>query len=64
MLYTPMNLTEVEISVIADRLDDLLKSALVDIVYDVYLQREDSVLDGEISENDILRVITEIKRTL
>lgn len=64
MLYTPMNLTDDEISVIADRLDDLLKSALVDTVYDVYLQREDSVLDGEISENDILRVITEIKRTL
>jgi len=64
MLYTPMNLTDDEISVIADRLDDLLKSALIDTVYDVYLQREDSVLDGEISENDILRVITEIKRTL
>ncbi len=64
MLYAPMNLTDDEISVIADRLDNLLKSALVDTVYDVYLQREDSVLDGEISENDILRVITEIKRTL
>jgi len=59
-----MNLTKEEISAIADRMDDLMWQGFHDIVYDVYLQREDSVLDLEISDEDVAKIKTELKRTL
>tara|TARA_R110000824_G_scaffold318113_1_gene505362 strand:- start:701 stop:880 length:180 start_codon:yes stop_codon:yes gene_type:complete len=59
-----MNLTKEEISAIADRMDDLMWQGFYDIVYDVYLQREDSVLDLEISDEDVAKIKTELKRTL
>ena len=59
-----MNLTKEEISAIADRMDDLMWQGFHDIVYDVYLEREDSVLDLEISDEDVAKIKTELKRTL
>jgi len=59
-----MNLTKEEISEIANRMDDLMWHGFHDIVYDVYLQREDSVFDLEISDEDVAKIKTELKRTL
>ena len=57
-----MKLTDEEIKEIADRMDDLMWEGFTDIVYDVYLQREDSFLDAEILDSDVLRVRKELKK--
>ena len=57
-----MKLTDEEIKEIADRMDDLMWEGFTDIVYDVYLQREESFLDAEISDSDVLRVRKELKK--
>ena len=57
-----MKLTDEEIKEIADRMDDLMWEGFQDIVYDVYLQREDSFLDEEISDSDIIKVRKELKK--
>jgi len=57
-----MKLTDEEIKDIAVRMDDLMWEGFTDIVYDVYLQREESFLDAEISDSDVLRVRKELKK--
>jgi len=57
-----MKLTDEEIKEIADRMDDLMWEGFTDIVYDVYLQREESFLDAEISDSDVLRVRKELNK--
>ena len=57
-----MKLTDEEIKEIADRMDDLMWEGFHDIVYDVYLQREDSFLDEEISDSDVIKVREELKK--
>ena len=57
-----MKLTDEEIKEIADRMDDLMWEGFQDIVYDVYLQREDSFLDEEISDSDVIKVRKELKK--
>ena len=57
-----MQLTDEEIKEIADRMDDLMWEGFHDIVYDVYLQREDSFLDEEISDEDVIKVRKELKK--
>ena len=57
-----MQLTDEEIKEIADRMDDLMWEGFHDIVYDVYLQREDSFLDEEISDSDVIKVRKELKK--
>jgi hypothetical protein len=57
-----MKLTNEEIKEIADRMDDLMWEGFHDIVYDVYLQREKSFLDEEISDSDVLKVRKELKK--
>jgi len=57
-----MKLTDEEIKEIADRMDDLMWEGFHDIVYDVYLQREKSFLDEEISHSDVIKVRKELKK--
>ena len=57
-----MQLTDEEIKEIADRMDDLMWEGFHDIVYDVYLQREESFLDEEISDSDVIKVRKELKK--
>ena len=57
-----MQLTNEEIKEIADRMDDLMWEGFHDIVYDVYLQREESFLDEEISDSDVIKVRKELKK--
>ena len=57
-----MQLTDEEIKEIADRMDDLMWEGFHDIVYDVYLQRENSFLDEEISDSDVIKVRKELKK--
>ena len=57
-----MKLTNEEIKEIADRMDDLMWHGFHDIVYDVYLQREESFLDEEISDSDVIKVRKELKK--
>ena len=57
-----MKLTDEEIKEIADRMDDLMWEGFHDIVYDVYLQREESFLDEEISDSDVIKVRKELKK--
>ena len=57
-----MKLTDEEIKEIADRMDDLMWEGFYDIVYDVYLQREKSFLDEEISHSDVIKVRKELKK--
>ena len=60
-----MKLTDEEIKEIADRMDDLMWHGFNDIVYDVYLQRDDeeeSFIDAEISDSDVLKVKKELKK--
>ena len=57
-----MKLTDEEIKEIADRMDDLMWEGFHDIVYDVYLQREKSFLDEEISDSDVIKVRKELKK--
>ena len=57
-----MKLTDKEIKEIADRMDDLMWEGFHDIVYDVYLQREDSFLDEEISDSDVIKVRKELNK--
>ena len=57
-----MKLTDEEIKEIADRMDDLMWHGFHDIVYDVYLQREESFLDEEISDSDVIKVRKELKK--
>jgi hypothetical protein len=57
-----MKLTNEEIKEIADRMDDLMWEGFHDIVYDVYLQREKSFLDEEISDSDVIKVRKELKK--
>ena len=57
-----MKLTDEEIKEIADRMDDLMWEGFTDIVYDVYLQREESFLDEEISDSDVIKVRKELKK--
>ena len=60
-----MQLTDEEIKEIADRMDDLMWHGFHDIVYDVYLQRDDeeeSFIDAEISDSDVLKVKKELKK--
>ena len=59
-----MNLTKEEISEIANRMDDLMWHGFHDIVYDVYLEREDSVFDLEISDEDVAKIRKELKQAL
>ena len=57
-----MKLTDEEIKEIADRMDDLMWEGFHDIVDDVYLLREESFLDAEISDSDVLKVRKELKK--
>ena len=57
-----MKLTNEEIKEIADRMDDLMWEGFTDIVYDVYLQREESFLDEEISDSYVIKVRKELKK--
>ena len=57
-----MKLTDEEIKEIADRMDDLMWEGFTDIVYDVYLQRENCFLDEEISDSDVIKVRKELKK--
>ena len=57
-----MQLTDEELKEIADRMDDLMWEGFTDIVYDVYLQREESFLDEEISDSDVIKVRKELKK--
>jgi hypothetical protein len=57
-----MKLTNEEIKEIADRMDDLMWEGFHDIVYDVYLQREESFLDEEISDSDVIKVRKELNK--
>ena len=57
-----MKLTDEEIKEIADRMDDLMWEGFHDIVSDVYLQREDSFLDAEILDSDVIKVRKELKK--
>ena len=57
-----MKLTDEEIKEIADRMDDLMWEGFHDIVDDVYRQREDSFLDAEILDSDVLKVRKELKK--
>jgi hypothetical protein len=59
-----MNLTKEEIDIIAIRLDAHIWNVFHDVVYEIYLEREDSVLDLEISDEDVAKIKTELKRTL
>ena len=59
-----MNLTKEEISAIADRLDDVIGTHFHDAIYDVYLQRKNAYIDEDYSDEDILKIKAELKRTL
>ena len=60
-----MNLTKEEISAIANRLDAHIWNVFHDVVYDIYLEREVAGFhDSEISDEDVAKIKTELKRTL
>jgi len=59
-----MNLTKEEITAIADRLDEVIGNHFHDAIYDVYLQRENSYVDEDYSDEDVKKIKEELKRTL
>ena len=59
-----MKLTNEEIFAIAYRLDEIIGDNFHDAVYDIYLQREESFLDEEISDEDIQKIKNELKEIL
>tara|TARA_R110000787_G_scaffold139535_3_gene253184 strand:+ start:270 stop:452 length:183 start_codon:yes stop_codon:yes gene_type:complete len=60
-----MNLTKEEIDAIANRLDTHIWNVFHDVVYDIYLEREVvGFHDSEISDEDVAKIKTELKRTL
>ena len=60
-----MKLTESEISAIADQLDEVIGSRFHDAIYNVVWEREMYAdEDIEVSDEDILAIKQELKRTL
>ena len=60
-----MKLTESEISAIADQLDEVIGSRFHDAIYNVVWEREMYAdEDIEVSDQDILAIKQELKRTL
>ena len=59
-----MNLTKEEITAIADSLDEVIGNHFHDAIYDVYLQRENSYVDEDYSDEDVKKIKEELKRTL
>ena len=60
-----MKLTKTEISAIADQLDEAISNRFHDAIYNVVLEREmHADEDIEVSDEDILAIKQELKRTL
>jgi len=59
-----MNLTKEEINAIADRLGEVIGNHFHDALYDIYLQRENSYVDEDYSDEDIMLIKEQLKRIL
>lgn len=56
-----MNLTREEIIEIADRLDEVIGNHFHDAIYNVYLQRANSYVDEDYSDEDVKKIKEELK---
>ena len=59
-----MNLTNEEVVAIADRLDDILGDQFHDAIWDVLFERDKLNIEEDVSDEDIQKIKTELKRTL
>ena len=60
----PMRITDEEVASIADRLDDIVGEGFHDAIWDTLSEREDALLDKEVSDEDIQRIKIELKSRL
>ena len=60
----PMIITDEEVASIADRLDDIVGEGFHDAIWDTLSEREDALLDKEVSDEDIQRIKIELKSRL
>ena len=60
----PMRITDEEVASIADRLDDIVGEGFHNAIWDTLSEREDALLDKEVSDEDIQRIKIELKSRL
>lgn len=60
----PTRITDEEVTSIADRLDDIIGENFHNAIWDTLSEREDALLDKEVSDEDIQRIKIELKSRL